>query len=80
MANPKAFSAFVLAVILLAAAVPSAAQDSGVILFTKTEQIPLKTYAEFMGSGVLRITHGTIKDIPGVRMVTEPLITIEFGR
>ena len=59
MANPKAS-------IVLAAAAPAAAQDTGVILFTATEQIPLKTYAEFMGSGVLRITHGTIKDIPTV--------------
>ena len=66
MANPKAISAFVLASIVLAAAAPAAAQDTGVILFTATEQIPLKTYAEFMGSGVLRITHGTIKDIPTV--------------
>ncbi len=54
------------AVSLVTAAPPALAQDTGVILFTETEQIPLKTYAEFMGSGVLRITHGSMKDIPTV--------------
>ena len=69
MASPKATNAFVaavLAVALIASAAPSAAQDSGIVLFTDTEQIPLKTYAEFMGSGILRFTHGSIKDIPTV--------------
>jgi hypothetical protein len=65
MANPRAFSAFVVAVVVTLAA-PAVAQDTGIVLFTATEQIPLKTYAEFMGSGVLRITHGAIKDIPTV--------------
>jgi hypothetical protein len=51
---------------VLAAALPALAQDTGVVLFTATEQIPLKTYAEFMGSGILRITHGSLKDIPTV--------------
>jgi hypothetical protein len=51
---------------LLLAAVSAPAQDTGVLLVTDTEQIPLKTYAEFMTSGVLRITRGTIKDIPTV--------------
>lgn len=66
MANPRAIKPLVAAAILLACALPARAQDSGVTLFTDTEQIPLKTYAEFMGSGVLRITHGSIKDIPTV--------------
>jgi hypothetical protein len=51
---------------LFLAAAPARAQTSGVLLFTETEQIPLKTYAEFMGSGVLRITSGALKDIPTV--------------
>ena len=57
--------AFVIAGLLIAAA-SAPAQDTGVLLFTETEQIPLRTYAEFMTSGILRITHGAIKDIPTV--------------
>ena len=57
--------ALVAAVALLGAAA-ARAQDTGVLLFTETEQIPLKTYAEFMRSGLLRITHGSLKDIPTV--------------
>jgi hypothetical protein len=45
---------------------PAAAQDTGVLLVTETEQIPLRTYAEFMRAGILRITHGSLKDIPTV--------------
>jgi hypothetical protein len=45
---------------------PALGQDTGVLLFTETEQIPLKTYAEFMVSGLLRITHGSITDIPTI--------------
>ena len=70
MANPRAtrtvVAAAFLAACVAATAVPAAAQGSGIILFTDTEQIPLKTYAEFMGSGVLRFTYGSIKDIPTV--------------
>jgi hypothetical protein len=58
--------AAVIAAATLLSATATRAQDSGVVLFTETEQIPLKTYAEFMRSGILRITHGTIKDIPTV--------------
>src|SRR5688572_25834992 len=58
-------AAFVAAASLLCAT-PARAQDTGVLLFTNSEQIPLKTYAEFMRSGILRITHGSIKDIPTV--------------
>lgn len=57
--------ALVAAVALLGAAA-ARAQDTGVLLFTETEQIPLKTYAEFMRTGLLRITHGSLKDIPTV--------------
>ena len=58
--------AAVIAALLLPSATAARAQDTGVLLFTETEQIPLKTYAEFMRSGILRITHGSIKDIPTV--------------
>jgi hypothetical protein len=66
MASRRASKALIAAAILFAAALPARAQDSGIVLFTETEQIPLKTYAEFMTSGILRITHGSIKDIPTV--------------
>ena len=66
MANPRARKTLALAALLIATAAPAVAQQSGVILFTETEQIPLQTYGEFMGSGVLRITHGSIKDIPTI--------------
>lgn len=42
------------------------AQNTGVLLFTEQEQIPLKTYAEFMRAGILQITSGAVKDIPTV--------------
>ena len=58
--------AAVVAAASLLCATPARAQDTGVLLFTETEQIPLKTYAEFMRSGILRISHGSIKDIPTV--------------
>ena len=66
MASRRAIRALLVGTIVLAFAAPAAAQDSGIVLFTETEQIQLKTYAEFLGSGVLRITHGTLKDIPTV--------------
>jgi hypothetical protein len=66
-ANRRSSSGLVLAVlVLIVAATPARAQTSGVLLFTETEQIPLKTYAEFMGSGILRITSGALKDIPTI--------------
>jgi hypothetical protein len=59
-----------LAAVLVTAAclcgAPAFAQDTGVLLFTAKEQIPLKTYAEFMRAGILRITSGAVKDIPTV--------------
>ena len=47
-------------------AAPATAQDTGVLLFTDKEQIPLKTYAEFMRAGILQITSGAVKDIPTI--------------
>jgi len=48
-------------------AAPALAQQAApIVLFTSTEQIPLKTYAELMNTGVLRITSGSAKDIPTV--------------
>lgn len=56
----------VMAALLLLGSSRASAQDTGVVLFTETEQIPLRTYAEFMRAGILRITHGSMKDIPTV--------------
>lgn len=56
----------VMAALLLLGSGGASAQDTGVLLFTETEQIPLRTYAEFMRAGILRITHGSMKDIPTV--------------
>jgi hypothetical protein len=52
--------------IVIAVAAPATAQSTGVLLFTDTEQIPLKTYAEFMRAGILKITSGAVKDIPTI--------------
>ncbi len=67
-ANPRLNSLVigVMAALLLLGSGRASAQDSGVLLFTETEQIPLRTYAEFMRAGILRITHGSMKDIPTV--------------
>src|SRR5688500_14477744 len=66
MQNPKVRKFALVAVVMLCSASPARAQDTGVLLFTATEQLPLKTYAEFMGSGILRITYGSAKDIPTI--------------
>lgn len=60
------FVAVFAGVMVALAAAPANAQDTGVLLFTETEQIPLKTYAEFMRAGILRVTSGTVKDIPTI--------------
>lgn len=52
--------------VALAIPAPSRAQGTGVVLFTEAEQIPLKTYAEFMRTGMLRLTSGAAKDIPTI--------------
>jgi hypothetical protein len=54
------------ATVVVLAAATAPAQGAGVLLFTETEQIPLKTYAEFMRAGVLKITSGAVKDIPTI--------------
>jgi hypothetical protein len=58
--------AVLVGLVAVLAASPARAQDTGVLLFTETEQIPLKTYAEFMRAGILRITSGAVKDIPTI--------------
>ena len=60
------FVAVLVGLLAILAATPARAQDTSVLLFTDTEQIPLKTYAEFMRAGILRITSGTVKDIPTI--------------
>ena len=60
------FVAVLVGFMVVVAAAPARTQDTGVLLFTETEQIPLKTYAEFMRAGVLRITSGAVKDIPTI--------------
>jgi hypothetical protein len=55
-----------LAAVLLTA-LPARAQDTGVLLISSTERIPLKTYAEMLRTGVLRISSGAMKDIPTIR-------------
>jgi hypothetical protein len=53
----------VLALLLLAAATPAAAQ---ITLHTSTEQIRLKAYAEFHRNGMLVLSSGSLKDIPTI--------------
>jgi hypothetical protein len=61
-------AAALIAAVLVAG--PVSAQEMPVVLFTgKGEQIPLKTYAEFLGTGILRISSGSAKDIPTVEHV-----------
>ena len=60
-------AALAFSVVLLGA--PLSGQDTAIILFTGKEQIPLKTYAEFLGAGILRISSGNRKDIPTVDRV-----------
>ena len=68
----RAFSAFVaaLAVVILIAPQIAAQQSSPIVLHTSKEQIPLKTYAEMMRAGILRIVSGSAKDIPTVTDVS----------
>jgi hypothetical protein len=57
-------AALIAAVVL---ASPIAAQQAApIVLHTSTEQIPMKTYAEMMRTGVLRIVSGSERDIPTV--------------
>lgn len=52
-------------------AAPLAAQQAApIVLYTSTEQIPLKAYAEFMRAGILQLVSGSPKDIPTVTDVS----------
>jgi hypothetical protein len=62
-------AAAVVAVVMLSAP-RLVAQQAPILLVTSTEQIPLKTYAEFMRSGILQIASGSAKDIPTVTDVS----------
>src|SRR5262245_2492904 len=62
--------AIAIAAIVLVAPTLVAQPAAPVILHTSTEQIPLKTYAEIMRTGVMRIVSGTERDIPTVNDVT----------
>ena len=62
------FSAVLIAAaaVIIASAEGRAQQSAPIVLHTSTEQIPLKTYAEIMRSGVMRIVSGSERDIPTV--------------
>ena len=53
--------------LLIGGASQAPAQSSGVVLYTSTEQIPLKAYAELHRSGVMQLTSGSAKDIPVIQ-------------
>ena len=61
-------SALLIAIALIATArIDGRAQQAApIVLHTATEQIPLKTYAEIMRTGVMRIVSGSERDIPTV--------------
>lgn len=62
----RARTSVALFVVVLALRAPAAAQGTAILLFTDTEQIPLKAYAEFMRAGILQLTSGSAKDIPTI--------------
>lgn len=53
--------------LMIGAASQASAQTSAVVLYTSTEQIPLKAYAELHRSGVMQLTSGSSKDIPVIQ-------------
>jgi hypothetical protein len=53
--------------VLIGGASHALAQSSAVVLYTSTEQIPLKVYAELHRSGVMQLTSGSSKDIPVIQ-------------
>src|SRR5262245_48332308 len=61
--------AAVFAIVMLGQAA-SAQQAAPIVLYTSTEQISLKAYAEFMRSGILQLVSGSPKDIPTVNDVS----------
>lgn len=62
----SALAAAIAAVLVITASVALARQGAPIVLVTSREQIPLKAYAEFMRSGILRLVSGSAKDIPTV--------------
>lgn len=68
--NRGSISVAVIALVVAAVLAPAptliAQQAAPIVLHSSTEQIPLKTYAEMMRTGVLRLTSGSAKDIPTV--------------
>lgn len=64
-ANHRSASLAAVLLVFVVFASPVRAQ-SGVVLVTDTERIPLTVYAEFLNSGVLRIASGSARDIPTV--------------
>jgi hypothetical protein len=53
--------------LMIGGASHAVAQSGAVILYTATEQIPLKAYAELHRSGVMQLTSGSSKDIPVIQ-------------
>jgi hypothetical protein len=62
----SALGALIAAVAILIAPSLAAQQAAPIVLFTSTEQIPLKAYAEMMRTGILQIASGSQRDIPTV--------------
>ena len=62
----SAVVAALVAIVMLAAPTAIAQQAAPIVIYTSTEQIPLKAYAEFMRSGILQLVSGSPKDIPTV--------------
>lgn len=67
--STSAIAAAMLAALMLAASA-RAQQAPPIVLYTSTEQIPLKAYAELMKTGVLKVTSGSTRDIPTVTDVS----------
>ena len=66
----SAVAAAAVMAVVIAMPIVDAQQAAPIVLHTSTEQIPLKTYAEMMRSGILRIASGSQKDIPTVSDVS----------
>ena len=54
------------AALIIVAAPLAAQQVAPVVLYTATEQIPMKAYAEMMRAGFLQLTYGSTRDIPTI--------------
>ena len=67
--STSAIAAAIVATLMLAASA-LAQQAPPIVLYTSTEQIPLKAYAELMKTGVLKVTSGSTRDIPTVADVS----------